>query len=205
VHAEHVTGRTAIEMATPICQHIMRSALRIYGVIEIIDSNPAFVNPLNETKMFYGMHFSDTLDNELTSESSGIMPEEKKFLMEKGTHVVVKVSASNEVRDREVLIRRDFQLSHKHIPAIISVHSRNENDTSARYDGIAGHFVCMECADSTLENMLVNLRARGYNLPFKELRKIGMGLLHLHEHGLVHGDFGAHNIGKVCILFSYFI
>jgi len=196
VHAEHVTGRTAIEMATPICQHIMRSALRIYGVIEIIDSNPAFVNPLNETKMFYGMHFSDTLDNELTSESSGIMPEEKKFLMEKGTHVVVKVSASNEVRDREVLIRRDFQLSHKHIPAIISVHSRNENDTSARYDGTAGHFVCMECADSTLENMLVNLRARGYNLPFKELRKIGMGLLHLHEHGLVHGDFGAHNIGK---------
>ena len=33
---------------------------------------------------------------------------------------------------------------------------------------------------------------------------MGVALLHLHEKGLVHMDFGAHNVGKVCVCVCFF-
>jgi len=54
----------------------------------------------------------------------------------------------------------------------------------------------MEGADTTAENLMLDMRKHGKQFPVKALKRIGISLLHLHEHGIVHGDFGTHNIGK---------
>jgi len=54
----------------------------------------------------------------------------------------------------------------------------------------------MEGADTTAENLMLDLRKAGKIFPVKALKRIGISLLHMHEHNLVHCDFGTHNIGK---------
>ena len=44
--------------------------------------------------------------------------------------------------------------------------------------------------------MMLDLRKQQQPFPNKALKRIGISLLHIHEHGIVHGDFGTHNIGK---------
>jgi serine/threonine protein kinase len=43
---------------------------------------------------------------------------------------------------------------------------------------------------------MLDMRKSGKAFPHKALKRIGISLLHLHEHGIIHGDFGTHNIGK---------
>lgn len=63
----------------------------------------------------------------------------------------------------------------------------------------------MEVADTTLENLVCERRelvvgssdhGQGGLVSGKVLKRVGVALLHLHEKGLVHMDFGAHNVGK---------
>lgn len=54
----------------------------------------------------------------------------------------------------------------------------------------------MEGADTTAENLMLDMRKHGKSFSTKILKRIGISLLHMHEHGLVHGDFGTHNVGK---------
>ena len=54
----------------------------------------------------------------------------------------------------------------------------------------------MEGADTTAENLLLDMRKHGKSFSTKIMKRIGISLLHMHEHGLVHGDFGTHNVGK---------
>jgi serine/threonine protein kinase len=54
----------------------------------------------------------------------------------------------------------------------------------------------MEGADTTAENLMLDMRRHGKSFSTKILKRIGISLLHMHEHGLVHGDFGTHNVGK---------
>jgi serine/threonine protein kinase len=60
----------------------------------------------------------------------------------------------------------------------------------------------MEGADSTVEHHMLDYRRAGKAYPSSELRRIGVSLLHLHENGLVHTDFGPHNVGKFGPLFK---
>jgi serine/threonine protein kinase len=43
---------------------------------------------------------------------------------------------------------------------------------------------------------MLDMRRHGKSFSTKILKRIGISLLHMHEHGLVHGDFGTHNVGK---------
>jgi len=43
---------------------------------------------------------------------------------------------------------------------------------------------------------MLDMRKYGKSFSTKILKRIGISLLHMHEHGLVHGDFGTHNVGK---------
>jgi hypothetical protein len=54
----------------------------------------------------------------------------------------------------------------------------------------------MEAADTTAENLLLDLRKSKTPFPTSALKSIAMSLLHIHERGLVHGDFGAHNAAQ---------
>ena len=73
---------------------------------------------------------------------------------------------------------------------MLSVHSTVQKD-------VQGFCITMEGADMTLENMLNDRNKFERHLNTKTLKKIAVSLLHIHERGLVHCDFGSHNIGKV--------
>merc|ERR1712174_94192 len=56
--------------------------------------------------------------------------------------------------------------------------------------------IIMEAADVTAESLLLDTRRSGRAFSKEDLQGIAMSLLHIHEHGLIHGDFGSHNVGK---------
>jgi serine/threonine protein kinase len=115
---------------------------------------------------------------------------------EKGQQVIAKLTSRSEIVERELKIRKDFHLSRHYVPAIISVHHTVQHAAYSEAMAEPGYCITMEGADTTAENMMLDLRKRGLRFPEKALKRIGISLLHLHEHGIIHGDFGTHNIGK---------
>jgi hypothetical protein len=59
-----------------------------------------------------------------------------------------------------------------------------------------GYCITMEGADTTADNLILDLRKSGKSFPAKAQKRIGISLLHMHKHEIVHCDFGTHNIGK---------
>ena len=49
------------------------------------------------------------------------------------------------------------------------------------------------------ENIWLELKGKDTNarIPVEDIRQIAKALLHMHDKGLVHGDFGSHNVGNV--------
>merc|ERR1712238_38249 len=115
---------------------------------------------------------------------------------EKGQQVIAKLTSKLEIVERELKIRKDYHLSRHYVPAVISVHHTVQHAAYSEAMAEPGYCITMEGADTTAENLLLDLRKAGKQFPTKALKKIGISLLHMHEHGLVHGDFGTHNIGK---------
>jgi hypothetical protein len=93
-------------------------------------------------------------------------------------------------------VRKDYHLSRHYVPAIISVHHTVQHAAYSEAMAEPGYCITMEGADTTAENLMLDLRKLGKPFPVKALKRIGISLLHMHEHNLVHCDFGTHNIGK---------
>lgn len=115
---------------------------------------------------------------------------------EKGQQVIAKLTSRSEVVERELKVRKDYHLSRHYVPAIISVHHTVQHAAYSEAMAEPGYCITMEGADTTAENLMLDLRKNGKLFPEKALKRIGISLLHLHEHGIIHGDFGTHNIGK---------
>lgn len=115
---------------------------------------------------------------------------------EKGQQVIAKLTSRSEVVERELKIRKDFHLSRHYVPAIISVHHTVQHAAYSEAMAEPGYCITMEGADTTAENLMLDMRKHGKAFPEKALKRIGISLLHMHEHGIIHGDFGTHNIGK---------
>ena len=115
---------------------------------------------------------------------------------ERGQQVIAKLTSRSDVVERELRIRRDYRLSRNYIPIILSVHHTVQHAAYSEAMAEPGYCITMEGADATAENYMLDLRNAGVEFPVKALKKIGIALLHMHERGLVHGDFGTHNIGK---------
>ena len=115
---------------------------------------------------------------------------------EKGQQVIAKLTSRSEIVERELKIRKDYHLSRHYVPAIISVHHTVQHAAYSEAMAEPGYCITMEGADTTAENMMLDLRKNGKPFPEKSLKRIGISLLHLHEHGIIHSDFGTHNIGK---------
>ncbi|KAG7369553.1 myosin head motor domain containing protein [Nitzschia inconspicua] len=115
---------------------------------------------------------------------------------EKGQQVIAKLTSRSEIVERELKIRKDFHLSRHYVPAIISVHHTVQHAAYSEAMAEPGYCITMEGADTTAENMMLDMRKQGKPFPEKALKRIGISLLHMHEHGIIHGDFGTHNIGK---------
>lgn len=120
----------------------------------------------------------------------------KMIRKEKGQQVIAKLTSRADVVERELRVRKDYNLSRHYIPAVISVHHTVQHAAYSEAMAEPGYCITMEGADTTAENLILDLRKSGKAFPIKALKKIGVSLLHMHEHGIVHCDFGTHNIGK---------
>jgi ankyrin repeat protein len=120
----------------------------------------------------------------------------RQIRKEKGQQVIAKLTSRSDVVERELKVRKDYQLSRHYVPAIISVHHTVQHAAYSEAMAEPGYCITMEGADTTAENLMLDLRKAGKPFPAKALKRIGISLLHMHEHNLVHCDFGTHNIGK---------
>jgi len=121
---------------------------------------------------------------------------------EKGQHVIAKITPRSDIVERELKIRKDFNLSRHYVPSVISVHHTVHHGAYQSASAEAAYCITMEGADATIEHQMLDYRRAGKAFPSSELKRIGASLLHLHENGLVHTDFGPHSVGKFGPLFK---
>lgn len=129
--------------------------------------------------------------------------EKLKFIRhEKGQHVIAKITPRSDIVERELKIRKDFNLSRHYVPSVISVHHTVHHGAYQSASAEAAYCITMGGADATIEHQMLDYRRAGKAFPSSELKRIGASLLHLHENGLVHTDFGPHSVGKFGPLFK---
>jgi hypothetical protein len=125
------------------------------------------------------------------------VPERLKLIRsEKGQHVIAKITPRSDVVERELKIRKDFNLSRHYVPSVISVHHTVHHGAYQNASAEPAYCITMEGADATVEHLMLDLRRAGKGFPSNELKRVGISLLHLHENGLVHTDFGPHSVGE---------
>ena len=139
----------------------------------------------------------NSMRSTLTSRSQQTIEDKlRQIKREKGQQVIAKLTSRADVVERELKIRKDYHLSRHYVPAIISVHHTVQHAAYSEAMAEPGYCITMEGADTTAENLMLDMRKSGKPFPIKALKRIGISLLHMHEHGIIHGDFGTHNIGK---------
>jgi len=141
---------------------------------------------------------SSRSNNSLSSRTSQVSIDEKmkQIKKEKGQQVIAKLTSRSDIVERELKIRKDYHLSRHYVPAVISVHHTVQHAAYSEAMAEPGYCITMEGADTTAENLMLDMRKFGKSFSTKILKRIGISLLHMHEHGLCHGDMGSHNIGK---------
>ena len=115
---------------------------------------------------------------------------------EKSTRVIAKLTSRSDIVQAEMSKREEHQLSRHYVPAIISVHHTIQHAAYAEAMAEPSYCITMEGAETTAENLLLDLRRSGGSFSKDHLKSIAISLFHIHERGLVHGDFGTHNVAK---------
>ena len=139
----------------------------------------------------------NSIRSTITSRSQQTIEDKlRQIRKEKGQQVIAKLTSRSHVVERELKVRKDYHLSRHYVPAIISVHHTVQHAAYSEAMAEPGYCITMEGADTTAENLMLDMRKNGKRFPVKALKRVGISLLHLHEHGIIHGDFGTHNIGK---------
>ena len=160
------------------------------------DGNDDYVEDWDDSSHVSGVS-KTSIRSTLTSRSQQSIEDKlRQIRREKGQQVIAKLTSRSEVVERELKVRKDFHLSRHYVPAIISVHHTVQHAAYSEAMAEPGYCITMEGADTTAENLMLDMRKHGKAFPEKALKRIGISLLHMHEHGLIHGDFGTHNIGK---------
>jgi hypothetical protein len=139
----------------------------------------------------------NSIRSTLSSRSQQTIEDKLRYIRkEKGQQVIAKLTSRSDVVERELKVRKEHHLSRHYVPAIISVHHTVQHAAYSEAMAEPGYCITMEGADTTAENLMLDMRKNGKQFPAKALKRIGISLLHMHEHGLIHCDFGTHNIGK---------
>jgi serine/threonine protein kinase len=139
----------------------------------------------------------NSIRSTLTSRSMQSIEEKLRHIRkEKGQQVIAKLTSRSDIVEQELKVRKNFHLSRHYVPAIISVHHTVQHAAYSEAMAEPGYCITMEGADTTAENIMLDMRKSGKRFPVKALKRIAISLLHMHEHGIIHGDFGTHNIGK---------
>lgn len=155
-----------------------------------------YVEDWDDTSVVSSLSRHSTRSNMSTRSQQSIDEKLRQIRKEKGQQVIAKLTSRSDVVERELRVRKEFHLSRHYVPAVISVHHTVQHAAYSEAMAEPGYCITMEGADTTAENLMLDLRRAGQPFPVKSLKRIGISLLHMHEHGLVHCDFGTHNIGK---------
>eukprot|EP00548_Thalassiothrix_antarctica_P007577 CAMPEP_0194150846 /NCGR_PEP_ID=MMETSP0152-20130528/45450_1 /TAXON_ID=1049557 /ORGANISM="Thalassiothrix antarctica, Strain L6-D1" /LENGTH=2046 /DNA_ID=CAMNT_0038854157 /DNA_START=234 /DNA_END=6374 /DNA_ORIENTATION=- len=167
-----------------------------YTVIHEDKGGNDFVEDCDDTSQVSSMS-RNSLRSTLTSRSQQSVDDKLRFIRkEKGQQVIAKLTSRADIVERELKVRKEYHLSRHYVPAIISVHHTVQHAAYSEAMAEPGYCITMEGADTTAENLMLDMRKSGKPFPLKALKRIGISLLHMHEHGIIHGDFGTHNIGK---------
>ena len=182
------------DRASPLCRQQLLIGLRLFGLIELTDSSPAYATA--ETQIYYGVKYSGTPS--LEKDVKVILDQDSQSQVDNGLQVLVKLSSDRIIMERELLVRRDYCLDIAHIPPVYSLYQSVKGDLKLVGRQALAYCMTMECADCTLENKWLEVRnGEAHNIDIDDMRSIAEALRHLHSKGLVHGDMGKHNIGKV--------
>lgn len=155
-----------------------------------------FVEDMDDASLVSGVSKMSMRSTMTTKTQATIEDKLRQIRKEKGQQVIAKLTSRSEIVERELKVRKDFHLSRHYVPAVISVHHTVQHAAYSEAMAEPGYCITMEGADTTAENLMLEMRKHGRAFPEKALKRIGISLLHLHEHGIIHGDFGTHNIGK---------
>mmetsp|Transcript_24499 Transcript_24499/g.40163 ORF Transcript_24499/g.40163 Transcript_24499/m.40163 type:complete len:696 (+) Transcript_24499:3-2090(+) len=142
---------------------------------------------------------SPVVDDEGVSPDLSAMDVKQKLEFvqnEKGVKVIAKLTSRSDIVEAELSKRKDHGLSRHYVPSIISVHHTMQHAAYSEAMAEPSYCITMEAADITAENLILDTRRSGGTFSLEALKGIAMSLLHIHEHGLVHGDFGSHNTAK---------
>ena len=180
-----LSEKPLLEVASPKCKQALIVGTRLFGIISLSDSKPAFVS--DRASIYYGIKYSR--DSETPANGVSVVFEEEgeemaADLSEVGTPVIVKLTPDRELMEKELSVRRDYQLLDS-VPRIYSIHYCCE-EPSPTY-----------CISMEQGHTLENARLENASIQKEDIRQIAMSLLHLHDKGLVHCDIGTHNVGKV--------
>lgn len=142
---------------------------------------------------------STVVDNDKVSPDISAMDDKQRldFIQnEKGMRVIAKLTSRSDIVEGELSKRKDYKLSRHYVPAIMSIHHTMLHAAYSEAMADPSYCITMEAADITCENLFLDIRKTGGTFPREALKSIAMSLLHIHERGLVHGDFGSHNTAK---------
>ena len=180
----------ALRYDPPPTQH------RSYTILHEDKRDDDYIEDFDDTSLMSG-NSKSTSHSAMTARSQHSVNEKlRQIRKEKGQQVIAKLTSRADVVERDLKVRKDYQLSRHYVPAIISVHHTVQHAAYSEAMAEPGYCITMEGADTTAENLILDLRKSGKKFPTKALKRIGISLLHMHEHGVVHCDFGTHNIGK---------
>lgn len=165
-----------------------------YGYFTSLYQDDRTIN--NDVEVWDNLPIAD--DDKVDPDLSAMDVEQKlEFVKnEKGVKVIAKLTSRSDIVDAELSIRKDHNLSRHYVPAIISIHHTMLHAAYSEAMAEPSYCITMEAADITAENLMLDTRKSGGTFPVEALKSIAMSLLHIHEHGLVHGDFGSHNAAK---------
>jgi ankyrin repeat protein len=155
-----------------------------------------YVEDWDDTSVTSAVSRASIRSNLSTRSQQSIDDKLRQIRKEKGQQVIAKLTSRSEIVERELKVRKDYRLSRHYVPAVISVHHTVQHAAYSEAMAEPGYCITMEGADTTAENLMLDMRKAGKPFPIKALKRLGISLLHMHEHGLVHCDFGTHNIGK---------
>ena len=104
----------------------------------------------------------------------------RQIRKEKGQQVIAKLTSRSEIVERELKVRKDYRLSRHYVPAVISVHHTVQHAAYSEAMAEPGYCITMEGADTTAENLMLDMRKAGKPFPIKALKRLGISLLHMH-------------------------
>ncbi|RLN87802.1 hypothetical protein BBJ28_00010763 [Nothophytophthora sp. Chile5] len=105
----------------------------------------------------------------------------------RGSKVVVKCVEATSVEEKRTFLREAkilYKLRHPHIVTFFG----------ACHTSRPCFFVCEEAANGNLADYLAKMEAAGRSLVWQKLHEAALGLLFLHQNGIVHGDLKCNQI-----------